>query len=53
MKHWIILAAGLTLALPAHAFDWNGMLKGVVGQPASQPTPAASIRSPMPTSTPD
>src|SRR3569832_1001079 len=32
MKHWIILAAGLTLALPAHAFDWNGMLKSVVGQ---------------------
>src|SRR3569832_3007988 len=38
MKHWIILAAGLTLALPAHAFDWNGMLKSVVGQPAGQPT---------------
>src|SRR3569832_2803121 len=37
MKHWIILAAGLTLALPAHAFDWNGMLKSVVGQPAGQP----------------
>ena len=33
----MILAAGLTLALPAHAFDWNGMLKGVFSKPASQP----------------
>jgi hypothetical protein len=38
MKRWMILAAGLTLALPAHAIDWNEMLKGVLGKPASQPT---------------
>ncbi|MDZ7593640.1 MAG: DUF4197 domain-containing protein, partial [Thiobacillus sp.] len=38
MKRWMILAAGLTLTLPAHAFDWNEMLKGVLGKPASQPT---------------
>lgn len=38
MKRWIILAAGLTLVLPAHAVDWNGMLKGVLGKPASQST---------------
>jgi len=36
-KRWIILAAGLTLALPAQAFDLNEMLKGVLGQPATQP----------------
>ncbi|MBW8371923.1 MAG: DUF4197 domain-containing protein [Thiobacillus sp.] len=33
----MILAAGLTLALPAHAIDWNEMLRGVLGKPASQP----------------
>lgn len=37
MKRWIILAAGLALALPAHAFDWSEMLKGVLSQPVSQP----------------
>ena len=37
MKHWLILAAGLTLAAPAHAIDWNEMLKGVLGKPTSQP----------------
>ena len=37
MKTWIILAAGLALAPPAHAFDWNEMLKGVLGPPAVQP----------------
>ena len=35
-KRWLILATGLTLALPAHAFDWNQFLKGVLGQPATQ-----------------
>jgi len=34
----IILAAGLALALPAQAFDLNEMLKGVLGQPATQST---------------
>jgi hypothetical protein len=33
-----ILAAGLSLALPAQAFDLNEMLKGVLGQPATQST---------------
>jgi hypothetical protein len=37
-KALIILAAGLTLALPARAIDWSEMLKGVLGQPASGPT---------------
>ncbi|HWR76657.1 MAG TPA: DUF4197 domain-containing protein [Thiobacillus sp.] len=36
-RRWIILATGLTLALPVHAFDWDGMLKGVLGKPATQP----------------
>ena len=36
-KRWMILAAGLTLTLPAHAIDWNSMLKGVLGQSSSQP----------------
>ncbi|MBI1285290.1 MAG: DUF4197 family protein [Thiobacillus sp.] len=34
---WLILAAGLTLTLPAHAYDWSEMLKGVLKAPASQP----------------
>ena len=37
-NRWIILAAGLALAAPAHAIDWNEMLKGVLGKPVSQPT---------------
>ena len=37
-KRWMILAASLTPALPAHAIDWNEMLKGVLGKPSSQPT---------------
>ena len=36
-KRWMILAAGLTLTQPAQAFDWNEMLKGVLGTPAAQP----------------
>lgn len=36
-KRWMILAAGLTLASPAHAFDWGGLLKGVISKPESQP----------------
>ncbi len=32
----LLLAAGLTLAMPVHAFDWNSMMKGVLGKPASQ-----------------
>lgn len=36
-KRWMILAAGLSLALPAHAIDLNEMLKGVLGKPATQP----------------
>ncbi|MBT9590923.1 MAG: DUF4197 domain-containing protein [Thiobacillus sp.] len=33
----MILAAGLTLALPAHAIDLNEILKGAMSKPASQP----------------
>jgi hypothetical protein len=36
-KRWVLLAAGLSLAAPAHAIDWNEMLKGVLGKPATQP----------------
>ncbi len=36
MRHWIVLAAGIALALPAHALDLNEMLKGVLGQPAAE-----------------
>lgn len=35
---WMIFAAGLTLALPAHAFDFGEILKGVISKPASQPS---------------
>jgi hypothetical protein len=38
MKHWMILAAGLTLALPAHAFDWGELLKSMSTKPATQTT---------------
>lgn len=31
-----VLAAGLALALPAHAFDWGEVLKGVLGKPAGE-----------------
>jgi hypothetical protein len=37
-KRGMILAAGLTFALPSHAFDLNEMLKGVISQPTSQPS---------------
>ena len=36
MKHWIILAAGLSLTPPALAFDWNDALKGAVGKTGGQ-----------------
>lgn len=42
MKHWLILAAGLTLALPAHAIDWKEMLRSVLGKPVEQP-PASGV----------
>ncbi len=38
MKRWMILATGFALAMPAQAFDLGGMLKGVLGPPASTPT---------------
>jgi hypothetical protein len=40
-KRWIILAAGLGLTLPAQAYDWSGLLKGVVSLPQSQPAATA------------
>jgi hypothetical protein len=33
----LALASALVFALPAQAFDWNEMLKGVLGKPATQP----------------
>ena len=38
MKHGLILAAALAFPLPAHAIDWNELLRGVLGKPAEQPT---------------
>lgn len=38
----IVLAAGLALALPAHAVDWGEMLKGVLGKPAGETAPATT-----------
>jgi len=43
MKHWMILAAGLTLTLPAHAVDWGEMLKGVLGKPAGETTTTSGV----------
>jgi hypothetical protein len=36
---WLVLAAGLSLTLPAQAYDWTEMLKGVLNTPASKPAP--------------
>lgn len=36
-KHWIILATGLALAQPAHAFDWDSLLRGILSPPAGEP----------------
>lgn len=41
MRHWIVLAAGIALTLPAHALDLNEMLKGVLTPPAAE-KPASS-----------
>ncbi|MCL5061033.1 MAG: DUF4197 domain-containing protein [Candidatus Thermoplasmatota archaeon] len=43
MKHWMILAAGLTLTLPAHAVDWGEMLKGVLGKPAGDTATTSGV----------
>ncbi len=43
MKHWMILAAGLTLTLPAHAVDWGEMLKGVLGKPAGETATTSGV----------
>jgi hypothetical protein len=40
-KHWIILAAALALAQPAHAFDWDSLLRGIFSPPASEPATTA------------
>ncbi|MCA1979490.1 MAG: DUF4197 domain-containing protein [Thiobacillus sp.] len=45
MKRTLALAAALALALPAHAFDWNDMLKSVVNKPASQPAAAGGVNA--------
>lgn len=42
-KRWIMLAAGLALSLPAYAFDWSGILKGVTRQPASETATTSSV----------
>jgi len=36
-RRWILLAASLSVALPAQAYDWSGLLKGVVSPPTTQP----------------
>ena len=41
-KRWMIFAAGLTLTLPAQAYDFGEMLKGVLNKPASQPGATAT-----------
>lgn len=41
-RRWMILASGLTLALPVHAFDLGKMLKDAISKPASQPSASSS-----------
>lgn len=38
----MILVAGISLALPAHAFDFGGLLKGAMDKATGTSTPAAS-----------
>ncbi|MEQ1662936.1 MAG: DUF4197 domain-containing protein [Thiobacillus sp.] len=40
-KPWILIAA-LGLALPAHALDWNEMLKGAMEKATSAPAPSTA-----------
>lgn len=42
-KRGIMLAAGLALSLPAYAFDWSGILKGVTRQPASETATTSGV----------
>lgn len=42
-KRWIMLAAGLALSLPAYAFDWSGILKSVISQPASETATTSGV----------
>jgi len=42
-KHWMILTAGLTLALSAHAVDWKEMLKGVITKPAGETATGSGV----------
>lgn len=43
MKRWIILATGIALALPAQAYDWSGLLKGVVSPPPTTQPAATGV----------
>ena len=42
MKRALVLATSLALAVPAYAFDWGEMLKGVVNPSSSQTAPSAT-----------
>jgi hypothetical protein len=43
MKRWILLATGLAFAIPAHAIDWNELLRGVLGKPQSEQPAATGV----------
>ncbi|MBT9567206.1 MAG: DUF4197 domain-containing protein [Thiobacillus sp.] len=43
LARWMILAASLSLAVPAQAFDLGEMLKGVLGKPTDQPATATGV----------
>lgn len=40
---WMVLAAAMGLALPAHAIDWNEMLKGVLGNSGKEPMATSGV----------
>ena len=42
-RSWMILAAGLALSAPAHAFDWGEVLKGVTSKPASETATTSGV----------
>ena len=44
-RSWMILAVGLGLSTPAHAFDWGEVLKGVTSKPASETTTTSGVEA--------
>lgn len=44
-SRWIFVATGVGLSAPAHAVDWNELLRGVLGEPARQTTATGGVEA--------